>query len=222
MKKNIYVLAVVVILILISVFFIFEKNKSDQKGALNNKNIQNASTTLPTNMIATTTPVTTRSTSTSVALGWTTYANQKEGFSIDYPKNFVYVESVPEIYPEFSVDFGDKKNIAPGQGVIAVSVSEMYKTFDEYFKDVQDAHKIDKKVKIDGDQAFFYSFTFSKQNNYDTRVVIKHGNKFLTISTESFNKEFRKVPDGFALGAMDNFLSESDYDRVISSFKFLK
>ncbi|MDD5527429.1 MAG: hypothetical protein PHO56_00435 [Patescibacteria group bacterium] len=211
MKKNIYVITIAALLILIPIFFIFEKNKS-----------HNVSTTTPANIIATTTPATTRSTSTSVALGWETYVNEKFGFSIDYPKNFVYIESNPEIYPEFAVYFGDKKTIVPGQGIVGVSVSEMYKTFDQYFKDVQDPHKIDKKGEIDGNEAFFYSFTSSDQYNFDTRVVIKYNNKFWTISTESFNKGFRKVPDGFAPGAMDNFLSESDYDRVISSFKFLK
>ena len=224
MKKNIYAIVIIAILILVSIFFIFEKSKSHQEKLLGNKNIQNVSTTTPANIIATTTPASTRATSTSVAVGWETYVNEKIGFSIDYPKNFVYVESDPKIYPEFAVDFGGKKAIMANEGIvgISVSVSEMYKTFDQYFKDVLDAYKIDKKIKIDGNEAIFYSFTFSEQNNYDTRVVISHNNKFWTISTQSFNKGFRKVPDGFTSEFADNLLSESDYDRVISSFKFLK
>jgi hypothetical protein len=221
MKKNIYVAAAVVILILISVFFIFEKNKSHQGKSLSDRNVQKIATTTPISTIATTTLATTRATSTSVALGWTTYVNQKEGFSIDYPTNFTFIEGAggPS---DFAIDFGDKGTVVPGQGIIEIGVSEMYKTFDKYFKDIQDPYKIDKRGKIDGNEAIFYSFTISDMYNFVKMVVIKHNNKFWTISTNSFNENFRKVPGGFAPGAMDNFLSESDYDRVINSFKFLK
>lgn len=221
MKKNIYVIVAVVLLILTSAFFIFEKNKSHQEKQLENKNIQKTLTSPPTNVIATTTHVTTRATSTSIALGWTTYVNQKEGFSIDYPTNFLFKEGVggPS---SFAVDFGDKETITPGQGIIEVSVSKMYKTFDEYFKDIQDPYRIEKKGKIDGNEAIFYSFTISDMYNFVKMIVVKHDNEFWTISTDSFSKEFRKVPNGFDPGAMDNFLSESDYERVIGSFKFLK
>jgi hypothetical protein len=211
MKKNIYVVAILALLILILVIVIFEKNKSHQEQPLSKENINASTTPL----------VTTRATSTSVAKGWTTYVNQKEGFSIDYPVNFGVKEgSGGPLY--FSVDFGDKETIAAGQGIIGIGVTEMNKSFDEYFKDIQDPYKIDKKVKIDGNEAIFYSFNISDKYNFLKMVVIKHDNKFWTISTNSFNKEFRKVSDGFAPGTMDNFLSESDYDRVISSFKFLK
>jgi hypothetical protein len=223
MKRNIYIIAGIIILIFLSIFFVWEKNKKQEIPKID-KNIQNISTTTPRE--TTTTSEGVRSTSTSIALSWATYINNEVGFSIEYPKNFVYTESDPKILPAFVVQFGDKELINNQGSIISVSVAptSVYKSFDDYFKDVQkaDPYKIDKKIKIDGNEAIFYHYTYSNAFNYDTEVVIKHGDAFYTIDTNSFNQNYRKADTNYYPDLINNLLSEDDYDRVISSFKFLK
>jgi hypothetical protein len=230
MKKNI-IIAVVVVFILIFAVFIFEKITVTTTAPIKENNISKTSTTTFENKIstssvnkasATTTLENARSTTTSVALGWATYTNNRFEFSIDYPKNFIYKENNINAVTNFSVDFNDKKNIDSGEGIISVGVATVYSSIDDYFKQIQDGYKIDKRGEIDNNEAVFYSYTGSDMYNYIKMVVIKHGNDFYTISTESFNENFREVPSTYIPGFADNFLSESDYNRVINSFKFLK
>jgi hypothetical protein len=202
-------------------FFVWEKNKKQGIPKID-KNIQKTSITTPVSIKATTTPESTRSTSTSVALGWATYTNEKFGFSIDYPKNFVYKESGADVYPQFVLQFGNKGMVDSKGGIISVYVATIYKSFDDYFKDEQDQYKIDGRGRIDNNEAVFYTSSLKSNAGYYKAVAIKRGNTFYTIATFSFNNDYRKITNDFAPGVEDLFLSESDYDKVISSFKFLK
>jgi hypothetical protein len=227
MKKNI-IIAIIVVLILIVAVFIFEKIAVIPAVPIKENNILKTSTTTPENKIstssvnntsATTTLENARSTSTSVALGWVTYTNEKFGFSIDYPKNFVYQETGSDINPDFGVYFGGEKMAGPADAIMTVGVTSAPKTFDEYFLFLKDTYQIDEKTTIGGDEAFYYS-TISKKS--DRGLVIYHNHKFYTIFTISFNDDFRNIPDDFSPGEANYFLSEGDYNRVKSSFKFLK
>jgi hypothetical protein len=226
MKKNVYIIISLAILILVSIFFVWEKNK--KQGMLQiDKSIQKISTTAPVSVKATTTLENTRSTSTSVALGWATYINNGVGFSIEYPKNFVYTESDPKILPAFVAQFGDKVLINNQSSIISVSVAptSIYKSFDDYFKDVQkaDPYIIDKKSEIDGSEAIFYHHVYNNSTlSFNTEVVVKHGNAFYSIDTNSFNQNYRKADINYYPDLINNLLSEDDYNKVISSFKFLK
>ncbi|MDD5527431.1 MAG: hypothetical protein PHO56_00450 [Patescibacteria group bacterium] len=214
MKKNIIILIGIVALILI-VGIIFWGGKPMPVE-------NNQPTSIIINQIATSSPIRRVSTSTSVALGWSTYVNKDAGFFINYPKNFIVKENNNTALSYYSIDFGDKETIGLGAGEISVSGPDGYLSFDAYFKDVQDPYQIDKRGGIDGNEAIFFSFTFAAEDKYEKRVVIKHNNKFWTITTFSFNENYKKVTSNLIPSEAANLLSESDYDRVISSFKFLK
>jgi hypothetical protein len=213
MKKNNLIIIGIILLVLILGFFVWSSNIKHQEVPQKEKNIQIATTTVSENI---------RSTSTSVALGWTNYSNSIEGFSIDYPSNFTAKEQGAGGPISFSIEFGDKKILDQGGGIISVAVSSAYKNFEEYFKDIQDSYQIDKRGEIDGNPAIFYSFNFSSIYNYTKRAVISHDNEIFIIETYSYNKDYRKATADLPAGFADNFLSQGDYERVISSFKFLK
>jgi hypothetical protein len=204
MKKNIIIILVAMVIILGLFFVIFiSKSIFIEKPPLKNR-------------------ILSVSTSTSVASGWSTYVNNDKGFSIDYPKNFIVKENIIGTSTVQSVNFGDKETIGLGDGELSVFGPADYSSFDAYFKDIQDPYQIDKKGMIDGNEAEFFSFTFSNEDKYEKRVVIKHDNEFWTITTYSFNEDYKKITDNLVPSVALNLLSEDDYNRVISSFKFLK
>lgn len=213
MKKNI-IISVVAILVLISLLIFFgawQGSKKSNTPLSVDKNTNHVDDGLPVSRV---------SSSTSVAIGWETYLNKDLGFSIDYPKNFIVKENISST--SVSVYFGDKETVKAGSGEISFYGPVEYSSFDAYFKDVQDAYKINKKVKINGDEAVFFSFTFANEAKYEKRLVIKHNNKFWTISIFCFNEDYRKITENLPRSEADNLLSLEDYGRVTNSFKFLK
>jgi hypothetical protein len=219
MKKNSFIIASIILLVLISGFFIWSRNANHQEVYQKEKNTQIASSSVQGN---------TKSTSTSATLEWYNYSSEYAGFSIDVPKKFVYNDKGVGDYPgvnsynDFGVYFGDVAYTTnPNNAVITVFVTTKYEGIDYYFKDIETSYKIDKKGKIDNGEATFYS-SVDVNRKYVKIALVEHGGKTYIIKIFSFSRDVMNSPEGFPAGATDSFLAEDDYNHVINSFKFLK